>query len=352
VGATLAAACVVLLPRITVESDPLTFLPHESQTVEDYARIGERLTGFYSLEVMADLGMPWVEPRQWPALEQLAADVAAIPGVARVLSPLDILRKLNQWNAGAGPDGYALPKSADETRALLGGLDADGRELLARFVDETGHRVRLSILVNEMNSADFNRILGGVESALRALPVPAHGSVTGIVRQLVESQLALVHTQARSFGWALLVIVACMGIGLRSARMALLAIAPNVLPVLAALAIMILAGIPLDAGTVMVASVALGIAVDDTAHVLAGIQRCRRDNLPAAGAVARTIQERGPALVVTTITACAGFAALWRSQFVPIAWFGLLSTVALAVALAADLFLTPAMVLLFARRER
>ena len=351
-SAGLALACLAVLPRISVESDPLTFLPQEGKTAEDFAFIGENLTGFYSLEVVTSLGVSWAQPDQWPALDALANEIAALPGVARVLAPLDVLRKLRQWDAGLDPEAYALPANAEDTRALLENLDADGHAVLSRFVDDTGQRVRLSVLINEMNSADFNRIVSGVEEALGRLPDSMHGYATGIVRQLVESQLALVHTQVRSFAVALLAIVLCMGIGLRSVHMALLSIAPNVLPVLAALALMALLGVPLDPGTVMVASVALGIAVDDTAHVLAGIQRMRRENKPPGEAVTLTLVERGPALVVTTLTACAGFAALWRSQFVPIAWFGLFSAVALTVALAADLLLTPALYLLFAQRER
>jgi predicted RND superfamily exporter protein len=350
-GGGLTIACVALLPRIAIESDPLSFLPEDSQTVTSFAFIGENLTGFYSLEAVIDLGAPWAEPAQWQALETVVESAAAMPGVARVLSPLDMLRKLRQWDAGLDPVAYALPGSAEEARTLLDNLDGDAQVVLGRFVDDSGEVVRLSLLIHEMNSNIFEQIVAGAEEAIAAMPAPAAGHVTGIVRQLVESQLALVHTQVRSFAVALLAIVVCMGLGLRSVRMALLAIAPNVLPVLVALALMALFGVPLDAGTVMVASVALGIAVDDTAHILAGIQRARREGMASGEAVEVTMRKNGPALIVTTLTACAGFAALWRSQFVPIAWFGAFSTVALVVALAADLFLTPAIYLLAARKE-
>lgn len=350
-GAGLAAACVALLPRIAIESDPLTFLPGDSKTTRDFAFIGERLTGFYSLELVVDLGAPWSEPAQWTALDALAQAASELPGVARVLSPLDVLRLLHHWDSGLDPAAYVLPGSAAAAHALLNRLDADGRAVLNRFVDKSGRTLRLSLLINEMNSRVFERIVIEAEALLAQLPAPAKGHVTGIVRQLVESQLGLVRTQVRSFTAALLVIVACIGIGLRSVRMALLAVAPNVLPVLAALALMALLGVPLDAGTVMVASVALGIAVDDTVHLLAGIRRARGEGLAPSRAVAAALERCGRALVITTLTACAGFAALWRSQFVPIAWFGLFSTVALFAALAADLLLTPTLYLAAARES-
>lgn len=348
-GAALCAACAAWIPGLAIESNPLTFLPRESPTVRDYAFIGERLTGFYSLELVVELGANWTDPGQWPAIESVAAQVAAQPGVVRVLSPLDVLRKIRQWENGLDAEAYKLPEDAAEARALADGLDDDSRKVLGRFVDSSGRKLRLSVLINEMNSTVFTSIVACAEVALARLTRPAHGYATGVVLQLVDSQLALVRTQVRSFASAFLVIFLCIGIGLRSARLALLAIPPNVLPIFAVLAVMAACGVPLDAGTVMVAGVALGIAVDDTLHLLATIQRARRAGASPEEAVTDALYHSGRALVFTSIIACAGFAILFRSEFVPIAWFGLLTAAALATASATELFLTPALYLSFAR---
>jgi hypothetical protein len=101
---------------------------------------------------------------------------------------------------------------------------------------------------------------------------------------------------------------------------------------------------PLDAGTVMVASVALGIAVDNTAHVLENVRRRVADGDSPRLAVRRTLEHVGSAMVVTSATAAIGFLSLIASRFVPIRDFGVLAAVAIAAALAGDLVLLPAII--------
>ena len=108
---------------------------------------------------------------------------------------------------------------------------------------------------------------------------------------------------------------------------------------------MALMRLPLDAATVMVASVALGIAVDDAVHFLEGY-RWRRESLGAREALEHTMTDVGPALVVTTVTACIGFFAVCNSAFVPIRYFGLLAGAAMVVALAAGVVEVPAIMML------
>jgi hypothetical protein len=90
------------------------------------------------------------------------------------------------------------------------------------------------------------------------------------------------------------------------------------------------------------ASVALGIAVDDTVHLLTAFRRALPRARSRAEAARAALLETGPAMVVTTAAACVGFAALLGSAFAPIRWFGLLASLALGVALLADLLVAPA----------
>ncbi len=139
-----------------------------------------------------------------------------------------------------------------------------------------------------------------------------------------------------------------VGVGLRSAKLTALSVLPNVVPLLAAFAMMAVAGITLDAATIMVASIALGIAVDDTVHLLVAIDR-QEPRETTTERLRLALEHVGPAMVLTTVAACIGFFALMTSSFVPIRSFGLLSGTAMLVALAADLWLVPAMLVLFSR---
>lgn len=344
----LALLLLAGLARLRVESDPLTFLPSSSRTVRDYEAVARGLTGFYTLELMVETPGGWLDPARWPALDAVARELEARPDVARVLSPLDLLRLFHHLSRGPGLKTWALPATAGAARELLEDFGGGLGDL--RLAAEDGGAVRLAALVRVMPSDRFREIEAAARRALAALPEPWTGTATGIVLQLVDAQLGLVRTQVESFGIAFALIFACIAVGMRSLRLTAVSVPPNLLPILAALGAMGFSGIRLDAATVMVASVALGIAVDDTVHLLEAWRRERE--APPEVALGRALARVGPAMLVTTITACIGFAALLVSSFLPIRWFGALAALAMAVALAADLLLAPVLALWLAPRAR
>ena len=311
------------ISTIRVESDPLTFLDEELKAVQDYELICSSLTGVYALELLIDNPEGWRSPESLGALEPIEHALHNLPGVAKVLGP------------GSG---------VEDERGLA-------RESMSRFISSDGKTARLSVLINVMDSGRFSDILDVAEEALRDLPAPLRGGATGIVPRLVRAQLDLVSTQLLSFGLAFCIVFACILVGLRSFKLMLVSILPNMVPIGAAFSAMAIADVPLDAGTVMVASVALGIAVDDTVHLLAGFRRGLRGNGTPIEACRHALAHAGPAMIITTATACAGFFALARSAFVPIQWFGLLSGLAMVAALAADLLTVPALLMLLPWRR-
>jgi len=339
-GLILAA---VAIPRIRVESNPLSFLPAGHETTRAYRMVGERLTGFYSMEVVVSMPGSWTDPEMWGPLDGLSGTIGRSPSVARVLSPLDLLRKLRHWEAGFDPEDYRLPESASEAESLVVGLDERGVGLVERLVARDGRTVRLSAIVDEMDEAGFLELVRDTGAAVTELPDGFGGFVTGMVLRLVNAQQRLVAGQLKSLGLAFGVIFLAIGLGLRSWRLTAVSVLPNVLPVLATFAVMSLLDMPLDAATIMVASVALGIAVDNTVHLLTGYDRARRRGETSLAAVDETLDRVGSALVVTSLTACVGFGSLWVSAFIPIRHFGLLAAISLIVALIADLLVVPAM---------
>lgn len=343
VAALVTVAAAAMVPLIQVQSNPLAFLPSDHEVTKAFRSVGERIAGFHSLEVVLQTDLPWTDPRVWPVVEGLQARLEASPVVAKVVSPLDLLRKLRQWLNGFDPADYVLPASREEGEALLAGLDGRGRDLVHRLVAEDGRTMRLSAIVNEMDEGSFLELVAATRQDLAKLPGGVDGWVTGMVLRLVEAQQDLVSSQLRSLGLACAVIFVVIGLGLRSWRLGLLSVPPNLLPVVVVFALMAVARIPLDAATVMVASVTLGIAVDNTIHLLATFQRERWLGGSRRLAAARAVDHVGAAMLVTTTTACIGFFSLCLSAFVPIREFGLLAGSALVVALAAALWMVPAM---------
>jgi len=333
---------------LQVKSDPdtLSLLPQDHPIVQSYEFVSTTLTGTRSMELVIDTPDGWTDPKYWDPIQALSEKLSDIDHVSRVYAPPDFLKKINQWDHGFDPEYYRLPESEERARELLDmAMDEDTR-MLDRFVSDSGERVRMSVLIASKNSEVFAGIIAAAESAIEEFPDDMNVTLTGRAVRMEEFTYGLVRTQVRSYGAAFVMVFAAIFIGLRSFRMTLLSILPNIMPLLTVFMLMGQLGISLDVATVMVASISLGIAVDDTVHFLVGYQRHRARGDGNFKAIRETLSHVGPAITVTTATACIGFFTLAFSVFLPIQSFGLLSGVAILVALLADLFFVPAILAL------
>ena len=346
--AGLAAAAAIYIPNLHTETNPLNYLPANSPIARAYETVPEKLTGLYTLEVIVDTQGSWLNPVTLRKLDALARQMESMPEIARVLSPVSYLSKLNQWDNDFDPDAYALPESEAAGRRLL--EEAQNADQIARFATADESAVRLAALVRVMNSSDFRRLCGRVESLPEYRQLNAE--MTGIIRQIVGAQDALVTTQLRSLAFAFLLIFPCIFLGIRSWPLTILTVALNALPVLAAFALMGVANIPLDAATVMVAGITVGVAVEDAVHILCAYQAAATGNTGVASALRSALAQVGPSITTTTITTLAGFFVLLRSEFVPLRRFGLIAGTAMIVSWAANVFVLPALLLLTVRSDR
>jgi predicted RND superfamily exporter protein len=131
-------------------------------------------------------------------------------------------------------------------------------------------------------------------------------------------------------------------VGLRSLRYALVSIVPNVFPLLCTGAFIVLTGRYLEMSTVIVFSISLGIAVDDTIHFLVRFKREMASGADADLAIRRTFKVVGTAIVMTTVALVGGHLVVMISAFPAIQLFGLLAAVTIASALIGDLLILPA----------
>lgn len=328
--------------QLRAEADATKFLPEDGELRASYDFVAKNLTGMHTLEMIVDTPGGWLNPEYWPAIEEIAADLESMDLVPRVYSPLEFIKKVNQWDHDFDLDYYTLPETQEEAERLVELLSDEDDQQLPRFVTSDGNRIRISVLVNSMDALHFKTVIDRAREHIAGLEAPLSGVVTGMATRMQAMQLTLIMTQIKSFSLAFLLVFISIFVGLRSFRLTLLSMIPNVMPLLSVFTIMALFDISLNAGTVMVASISLGIAVDDTVHFLVGYHRHRTRGLPRPEAVKSTLTKVGPSLVVTSLTACIGFFTLSQSAFPPISYFGLLSGVAIIVALMADLLLLPA----------
>jgi predicted RND superfamily exporter protein len=148
----------------------------------------------------------------------------------------------------------------------------------------------------------------------------------------------------QSFSFAFLSISFFIAILLRSAKIGLIAMVPNLLPVIFVVAAMGWFGIPLSVATMTVASIIFGIVVDDTIHVLYGYRK-QQKKLSAQERIDHVFKEVGSPIITTTLVTGTGFLAFLASPFIPLGHFGLLISLALWMALLCDFFILPLLLL-------
>lgn len=334
-AAAVAAVVVslLLMTGLRVESNVLKFFPARSRISQDYKFIGERLTGLYTIELDAV-----TESQNGSALlkqiEQLGTDLAARPEVAQVIHYKNIATSLD-----------AIRQSA-----LVGmaGASENPLKLMARKYRHTNDgriSLRMSILVRAMSGTDFCSLMDFAEQqAAQRLSPPATYTLTGVVPLLNVAQNSLIMTQVRSFASAAITVLVLIGLFFRSVRVFFVASLPNLLPTTVLFAAMAILNIPLDAATVMIAGVAIGIAVDDTFHFFSCYREARLYGQDSPTAIYNSFRLTGRAILFTSLVATAGFVILLLAEFKPIQYFGLLAGVTMIAASAADFLVLPACV--------
>jgi predicted RND superfamily exporter protein len=219
---------------------------------------------------------------------------------------------------------------------------------LYAYLDPTGRKARVFVRIRETaDTLNRNRLVRELEEFLKKeVDVPGlKVEVTGVFVLYANMLHSLFAGQTKTtvlvFGAILLMMVLLF----RSIRLGLLAIVPNIVPVLFVLGTMGWLGVNLDMNNIMVASVSLGIAVDDTLHYLFRFRSEIRVDGDYEGALVRTHNTIGKAIVLTSVVIVSGFLVLAFSNFIPTRNFGVFTSLAMVTALLAAMTLLPAFIL-------
>ena len=171
--------------------------------------------------------------------------------------------------------------------------------------------------------------------------------VTGTLAMLSQMTDYISWSQVRSFGMALIVISLLLLLVFSSYRAGMVALLPNIFPVLTIFGIMGYLEISLDTDTLLVAPITIGIAVDDTIHFLTNYRAEVSKHGNIKEGIIKTFRETGQAITFTSIILSVGFLIFLMSSHQGLSNFGIMSAIAFFTALLADLFLLPSMCLLF-----
>lgn len=281
-------------------------------------------------------------------LESLQARAEGSPLVRKAYSIVDIIKDINQSFHGDDPAYHRLPEDDELIAQYLLLYEISGGDELQDYVSGDYQRATLELRVDMVDSAIIAGLIEELQDYLRANPPPgAQVEITGIGLLWLKMGEYIAQSQIEGYLLAFIIIAAILCLAFRSFRVGMLTMIPNLFPIALILGAAGAMGMHLDYFRLLLATVAIGIAVDDTVHMTSRIRKEFRRCGNYEEAVSIGLLSVGRPVIITSVILSLSFLVYLASDMEVLASFGILLSMTIITALLADLFLLPALVLTF-----
>ena len=334
-------------------------LPQNDQIYKDLRFFESNFHGVMPLEIVIDTrkknglgGMRALEV--FERVDSLSASIQRDSRMNRPLSLAEGLKFAKQAFFEGDTANYTMPNAFDGAfvgeylKPSKGNSGNNLSKMLGSFMDSTRQRTRISVSMKDVGTLELPGILAQVESdAYRYFDSSKYTvELTGTSITFLEGSKFIINGLKESIFWAFLLIALCMWYLFRSWRILVCSLIPNVIPLVITAGVMGWAGVPLKPSTVLVFSVALGIAIDITIRFLINYkQELVHYHGDVYATVRASINQTGLSIVYTSLVLVAGFVIFCFSSFGGTFALGWLTSLTLLVATLTNLILLPAIML-------
>lgn len=329
------------ITSVRINNDPLSYFQPDHPFVVDAKTLHHDVSGLkiFSVTLASKVEGLFETPEGIAKIAALQALLDTTGIFDKTQSLADIIALMNQEYHKGDKNFYLVPSSTEDVDLYLSSIM---RSDLEPFVTEDYTRARIMVRHNLSDSIRLNRTLDEIrEVAPIVLGPNVDYALTGKNLMVNAAAESLVSGQISSLFLILGVIFVLFSFLYTSVLAGLLSLVPNVIPVLMNFGLMGFLGVPLNPGTAMVAAIAIGVAVDDTIHLMTRFGAESRNHLHEADAVRATIRGESIPIVSTSIALALGFSVLGFSSFSIVAQFGLLAAATMIYALVSDLLVMP-----------
>jgi predicted RND superfamily exporter protein len=352
VGATLLFAVLGFgwIGYLRLDNDWLESFGKRSRAVQQIRFVERHLGSSETLEI--EIALPpeaaLEDPVTLAAVSDFSKFLSTVDGSNSATSVLTLLERLNRVIHGDDPAFERYAESAAANAEILELLTFDDASVLAPWTSLDRSRLRISVEVPLQAHSKRKAVLVAVRDYVEsALPVSWRVLLSGGLAINFDWVNEVQRTQLRSFPTALLLVFLMVARFLGSVRLSLAAMLSTLLPVVAVLGTMGWCGMSLDVGRAMIATVLLGIGVDDSIHLLDHYKRCRAAGRAPREAIREALLHTGRAVVTTSLALSIGFLTLMGSAWHTISSFGFSVSLGILAALLATLFVLPALIFAF-----
>ena len=344
----LVLVCLIGIFRIRVETNPVGYLKEDTPVKRNFNDIYQNLSGSFPINVaMGQSEADFFEnPKHLAEIARLQKFLDQLPGVDKTVSFADYLKLVNYVLNRFEIEYYRLPEEAFEVRILFNNYATIlGKDMLTRFMSPDFSKTNIVLLTHISSSQRFLQLRDQTLAFVKQhFSKDLAWEVTGLGMVIAASSRQVTIGQIKSLSITVVLIFGIMFILFLSSKVGLIAILPNLFPIIVNFGIMGWLGIELSMVTSLIASVAIGLAVDDTIHYLVRYNREFKKDLDDKRAIRDTLRHVGRPITFTTIAICVGFSVLLFSSFKPTAIFGVMMVITSLAALVGDLILLPSLI--------
>lgn len=296
----------------------------------------------------------WSDQAYFKHIVDFEGELEKLPEVIKLMSSTKLVEQIDQaFNTTNTSKEIFSGYNQNQINQLLLLGELSNNDDIDDFLLRNKRQTQIVALTPYMSSRELDDFKQRVyELQKRILPPEIKLVITGTTVLWANMDIQVSHTQLVSLIAVASFLVLFLMILFRSLKLGLIGIIVNALPLAITLGVMGWLGIKINMATAIIGGISLGIVVDDSIHFLSGIRSRLNQGVSLENAIHQTMETVGSSILMTSVVLIGGFSCMATSEFLPSAHFGIFTCLAIAMALILDVFIVPALLLLFNPRVK
>ncbi len=349
IALVVTAGALYAASGIVVENHFLDYMGDAFKVKKDIQYVDKTMCGSSTLELVFDTGTEngAKDPQVLKEIEQVQAFAETLETVMTTSSLVDVIKTVNKTLHNEDNAFYRTPDTRDAVAQYLLLYETSGGERLERVVTFDYAKTRLVLRTQSLGTRDALRLYEEIRRFVDDNVTRSKVVITGANALNVKVIDFIIQAQVTSVLLAFSMISVVMIFVFGSFKTGLIAMIPNIFPIVFVLGFMGVTGRNLGMMNAMISAVVIGIAVDDTIHFFSHYREVRRREKDAESAMHTALEEVGRPMFFTTVALTAGFSVIMLSNMVNVSEFGVLISLAVFISLISDFFIGGSLILTF-----
>ena len=353
ISVLLLVTSIIGIYQIRISGSIIDDMPQKADWFDDIMFYEKEFNGIMPLEILINTkrkkGVTKLSTIK--KMSEIEDVILEIPELSKPISMVSLVKYSKQAYYNGNPKYYQVPTSQENSFILSYAKNSTSDsdvDLIKNYVDSTGQYTRITAFMKDMEIEKMEEIEKKLNYEISKI-MPSNNfevSITGKAYLFQKGTKYLVKNLIISLSLAIFLIALLMAYMFRSLKMIFISLIPNLLPLIVTAGLMGYLGVAIKPSTILIFSIAFGIAVDDTIHFLAKYrQELITNNWEVKKSVYNALRETGVSMFYTSIVLFFGFSVFTVSNFGGTVALGALVSATLLFAMLSNLLLLPSMLL-------